>query len=77
MSPKISCLYAPAMALLHPEQDSDHRQSYVQPCNVLGIFAADGIIACCAFRLTSAASQIESLPWVEQADGAPRASESN
>jgi cell division protein FtsQ len=60
-------LYAPAMALLHPEQVQITGNRYVQPRSVLGIFAADRNHSVLRIPLAERRRQIESLPWVEQA----------
>jgi cell division protein FtsQ len=60
-------LHSPAMALLHPEQIRITGNRFVQPPNVLGIFAADRNHSVLRIPLSERRRQIESLPWVEQA----------
>ena len=60
-------LHAPAMALLKPDQIHIAGNHYVQPANVLGIFAADRNHSVLRIPLDQRRKQIESLPWVEQA----------
>ena len=59
--------HAPAMALLKPDQIHITGNHYVQPANVLGIFAADRNHSVLRIPLDQRRKQIESLPWVEQA----------
>jgi cell division protein FtsQ len=59
--------HAPAMALLKPDQIHITGNHYVQPPNVLGIFAADRNLSVLRIPLDQRRKQIESLPWVEQA----------
>ena len=59
--------HAPAMALLKPDQIHIAGNHYVQPANVLGIFAADRNHSVLRIPLDQRRKQIESLPWVEQA----------
>ncbi|MFY9732618.1 MAG: FtsQ-type POTRA domain-containing protein [Candidatus Acidiferrales bacterium] len=60
-------LHAPAMALLKPDQIHIAGNHYVQPANVLGIFAVDRNHSVLRIPLDQRRKQIESLPWVEQA----------
>jgi len=59
--------HAPAMALLKPDQIHITGNHYVQPPNVLGIFAADRNHSVLRIPLDQRRKQIEALPWVEQA----------
>jgi len=60
-------LFSPEMALIHPEQVALAGNRYVQPAQVLEIFAADRGRSVLRIPLDQRRQQLESLPWIEQA----------
>ena len=61
------------MALIHPDQIVIRRESQCLRARACWRFSPPtAAAASCAFRSTSAAAQIEAMPWVEQATRAPR-----
>jgi len=60
-------LFAPQMALLHPEQVEISGTHYVQRASILGIFAADRNRSVLRIPLDQRRRQLEALAWVEEA----------
>jgi cell division protein FtsQ len=60
-------LFAPQLALVHPEQVEIAGTHYVQRPSILGIFSADRNRSILRVALGDRRRQLEALPWVEEA----------
>jgi cell division protein FtsQ len=60
-------LFAPQLALVHPEQVEIAGTHYVQRPSILGIFSADRNRSILRIPLEQRRRQLEALPWVEEA----------